>query len=77
MTTFEEPSPSESYHYNISQSTPQRAQPARPDGNGSAHIYSYEPVSRLYVARGWIEQALPHGVKYFVNPRVQATTFGT
>ncbi|OAX39078.1 hypothetical protein K503DRAFT_690330 [Rhizopogon vinicolor AM-OR11-026] len=74
MTTFEEPSPTESYHYNVSQPTPQRAQPARPDGNGSAHTYSYGSVSRPYVARGWIEQALPHGAKYFVNPRVQATT---
>jgi hypothetical protein len=71
MTAFEEPSLSESYHYSISQPTPQRAQPARPDG--SAHTYSYGSVSRPYVARGWIEQALPHGTKYFVNPHVQAT----
>jgi len=79
VTSFPEPSPSdqvaEPYHYNnVSQPTPQRAQAARVDGNGSAHTYSYGSVSRPYVARGWIEKALPHGAKYFVNPRIQATT---
>ncbi|KAG1766884.1 hypothetical protein EV702DRAFT_782332 [Suillus placidus] len=78
VTTFSQPSPStQSYHshtFGVSQPTPQRAQPARLDGNGSAHTYSYGSVSRPYAGRGWIEQALPHGAKYFVNPRIQATT---
>lgn len=78
VTTFSQPSPeTESYHphaFGVSHPTPQRAQPARLDGNGSAHTYSYGSVSRPYAGRGWIEQALPHGAKYFVNPRVQATT---
>ncbi|KAG1807296.1 uncharacterized protein BJ212DRAFT_757624 [Suillus subaureus] len=78
VTTFSQPSPSpESYHshtFGVSHPTPQRAQPARLEGNGSAHTYSYGSVSRPYASRGWIEQALPHGGKYFVNPRIQATT---
>ncbi|KAG1859317.1 hypothetical protein DFJ58DRAFT_840189 [Suillus subalutaceus] len=78
VTTFSPPSPStQSYHshtFDVSHPTPQRAQPARLEGNGSAHTYSYGSVSRPYAGRGWIEQALPHGAKYFVNPRIQATT---
>lgn len=78
VTTFSQPSPStQSYHshtFGVSHPTPQRAQPARLDGNGSAHTYSYGSVSRPYAGRGWIEQALPHGARYFVNPRIQATT---
>ena len=58
VTSFPEASPSD-----------QVAEP----GNGSAHTYSYGSVSRPYVTRGWIEKALPHGAKYFVNPRIQAT----
>ncbi|KAG2361632.1 hypothetical protein BDR07DRAFT_35291 [Suillus spraguei] len=80
VTTFSQPSPSpQSYHahnFGMSHPTPQRPQPARLEGNGngSAHTYSYGSVSRPYASRGWIEQALPHGAKYFVNPRIQATT---
>jgi len=77
MTTFPEDSPAaQSYHYNVSQPTPQRAHAARlnGNGNGSAHTYSYGSVSRPYVSRGWMEQGLPHGGKYFVNPRIHATT---
>lgn len=78
VTTFSQPSPSpqsyRSHAFDVSHPTPQRAQPARLDGNGSAHTYSYGSVSRPYAGRGWIEQALPHGAKYFVNPRIQATT---
>ncbi|KAG1743656.1 uncharacterized protein EDB91DRAFT_220431 [Suillus paluster] len=81
MTTFPEPSPSshiaQSYRsqtLNYSQPTPQRAQPARLEGNGSAHTYTYGSVSTPYAIRGWVEKALPHGGKYFVNPRIQATT---
>jgi hypothetical protein len=40
----------------------------------TVHTYSLGSVSRPYVARGWIERALPHGAKYFVNPRIQANT---
>ncbi|KAJ8594531.1 hypothetical protein M405DRAFT_838473 [Rhizopogon salebrosus TDB-379] len=75
-TTFPEPSPSsqaEPYHY-ISQPTPQRAQAARLEGNSSPHTYSYGSVSRPYAACGWMEHALPHGMKYFANLRIQATT---
>jgi hypothetical protein len=57
------------YHYNASQPNPQQPQPGRPDDNGSLHTYSLGSVSRPYVAHGWIEQALPHGAKYYVNPR--------
>ncbi|KAG0695996.1 hypothetical protein DFH29DRAFT_244339 [Suillus ampliporus] len=70
--------------FNYSQPTPQRPQAARLDANGSAHngsahngsahTYSYGSVSRPYASRGWIEHALPHGGKYFVNPRIQAIT---
>jgi len=79
MTTFPPPTPSseiaQTYqNVNVSQPTPQRPQPARLDGNGSAHTYTYGSVSRPYASRGWIEQALPHGAKYYVNPRIQATT---
>ncbi|KAJ8591256.1 hypothetical protein M405DRAFT_880599, partial [Rhizopogon salebrosus TDB-379] len=74
-TTFPEPSISSQtqYHYYVSQPTSQRAQAARLEGNGSAHTYSYGPVSRPYATRGWIEHALPHSTTY-LNPHIQATT---
>ena len=58
----------------VTQPTPRWAQPPRFDVNGSARNYSYGSVTMPYADRGWFEYQLPHGLRYFGNPRKSATT---
>ena len=56
------------------QPTPRWAQPPQFDVNGSARNYSYGSVTTPYADRGWFEYILPHGLRYFGNPRKSTTT---
>ncbi|KAH7922566.1 hypothetical protein BV22DRAFT_1017033 [Leucogyrophana mollusca] len=79
ITSFPQPSASsqiaQTYRSaHIDQPVPQWAQPAHFAENGSAQTHFYGSVTRPYAGRGWVEHALPHGLRYFVHPRIHATT---
>ena len=58
----------------LSRNQPSNGHNHRFDVSRSVRNYSYGPVTTPHTDRRWFEYILPHGLRYFNNPRKSATT---